>query len=729
MKTADQAGRLLISAYDESGESAEKAIIARTLDRVRAARKVIAQSAIHKPEDRWNQFPEGVDLNPPLERFVSRSRGFGLTVAFPDHEDGVLRRVPTYFRWRDRLIPHLSLSYALYALGASDCRPTPKGDALLITLGEDDPVVRVPLESDGQILVNWASNAATPWTETFSHVSFGSLLELNALRRDIRDNDAYLSLWFEMYMPGRYEGIQDKIEVLQDKLWADSISEDEETRLAELLAGRSQLEKDLSAFLRRNLEPFAGKELDQIEADLREDVRRMRRALADLPEIQHLRDDLSQRAEDLKKRLASLVRKKFCIIGMTAHGSTDIKSTPIDPKLPGVAVHGFILNSLLTRSFILRSPGWVNGALTVMLGLLVTALAGTLPTARAAIFSVASMVGYALLAYLLFVLFALWVVLVAPVTAGFLSYAVVTAYRQLTEERQKREIKHAFQHYLAPSVIEEILKDPSSLRLGGQRKEVTVFFSDIAGFTPIAENLAPEDLTALLNEYLTDMSDVILVHEGYLNKYVGDALMAVFGAPLDQADHAVRACRAALESQTRLVQLRDKLQTEKRPLIRARIGINSGPMIVGNMGSEKLFDYTVIGDNVNVGARLEAANKAFSTEIIIGEQTYELVSEEFECRRLGLVSVKGKVRPVGSYELLAVKGMLPPLVRKLLPHYEAGLTAYAQQDFETAVKSFEKALSIQPNDGPSQAYLKRCQHLLAVEKPAEWDGSFTLGPE
>ncbi len=298
---------------------------------------------------------------------------------------------------------------------------------------------------------------------------------------------------------------------------------------------------------------------------------------------------------------------------------------------------------------------------------------------------------------------------------------------QSSMNSMKRGLR-SFGKYVPVDVVSRLFKTRREATLGFERANVTVFFSDIAGFTPISETLDAEELTTLLNEYLNEMSDVVLKHEGYLNKYVGDAIMAVFGAPLEQADHAVRACHVALESQARLVHFREKLLAEKRPPIRARIGINSGAMLVGNMGSDKLFDYTVIGDNVNVGARLEDANKAFSTEIMIGEQTYTLVADHFECRRLGLVTVKGRVQPVGAFELLALKGELPPLLEKLLPHYETGLAAYTEQDFAAAIKAFEQALAIQPNDGPSQAYLKRSRKLLASDATTVWDGSFALEP-
>jgi adenylate cyclase len=401
----------------------------------------------------------------------------------------------------------------------------------------------------------------------------------------------------------------------------------------------------------------------------------------------------------------------------------------VNALYPGVGVHSAVVNSIRLWSFIHEAPAWLNAAIIVAMGLVVGAAAGRLSTRASAAVSAALLVGWAALAWALFAYAGVWVAMAGPVVAGALAYAAVTAWRHFVEERQKRHIREAFQHYLAPAVVEQVLSQPERLKLGGDRKELTVFFSDIVGFTPISEGLEPEELVALLNDYLSEMSEVILETKGYINKYEGDLIMAVFGAPLDDPEHAVTACRAALESQRRLGEFRERLARENRPILRARIGINSGVMLVGNMGSRRLFDYTVMGDNVNVGSRLEGANKAFGTEIMIGENTFTLVKDLFETRRLGLVAVKGRVKPVGAWELIAEKGKCPPLVAKLLPSYERGLAAYAEQKWDDAMAAFAECLKIHPGDGPSRAYLNRCADLRRSERLERWDGSFTLDPK
>jgi adenylate cyclase len=257
--------------------------------------------------------------------------------------------------------------------------------------------------------------------------------------------------------------------------------------------------------------------------------------------------------------------------------------------------------------------------------------------------------------FLVFYKLNVWLNLVYPFLSMILIYLGITIYHYIQEEREKRRIRGAFQYYLNASVINAILKNPEKLTLGGVKKELSVLFSDIRGFTSIAENLPPQELVNLLNEYLTAMTRKVFQYDGLLDKYIGDAIMAIFGAPLDQPDHARRACLTALEMIDELRKLQIKWKEEGRPEMNIGIGISSGDMVVGNMGSNMRFDYTVMGDMVNLGARLEGANKEYGTNIIISELTYEAVKDDLWCRKLDWVRVKGKARPVMIYELLAEK--------------------------------------------------------------------------
>src|SRR3989475_327905 len=319
-----------------------------------------------------------------------------------------------------------------------------------------------------------------------------------------------------------------------------------------------------------------------------------------------------------------------------------------------------------------------------------------------------------------------WMELVFPEGALALTYAVSATVEYLTEGRQRRVLRAVFDKYMAAEVVDEIMRNPASIKLGGEKKELTVFFSDVAGFTTISEKLDPEDLVFLLNEYLSSMTDIILRYRGNVNKYLGDGIMAIFGAPRGEPDHASRACVAALENQAALAQLRKEWAARGYPEIVARIGINSGPLVVGNMGSQTRMEYTVMGDSVNLASRLEGANKFYDTLILLGPRTYELAQPDIEAREVDMLRVKGKLEPVVVYELLARKGGLDAEKQRVVESYLDGLASYKRREFVRAKERFEAALALDPSDGPSKVCLHRVQEYLATSPPPDWDGVYVL---
>jgi len=306
------------------------------------------------------------------------------------------------------------------------------------------------------------------------------------------------------------------------------------------------------------------------------------------------------------------------------------------------------------------------------------------------------------------------------------AYIAITAYHYLVEEREKRRIRATFQHYLAPSVVEEILEDPDKLQLGGEEKELTILFCDIRNFTAISEKLSPTQIERLLNEYLTSMTSEVFHYGGTLDKYMGDNIMAFFGAPLDQPDHHMRACLTATGMIERLQALQQEWEKRGLPSLNSGIGINSGPMVVGNMGSDLLFDYTVVGDNVNLGSRLEGLNKRYGTNIIVSEFTYQQVKDAFIFRELDLVQVKGKEKAVTIYELLKKEDIPPTWRTQFLTHYEAGLKSYRNREWLQAIEEFSTALKAFPNDDATRLYITRCEEFKDTPPPEDWDGVYTM---
>ncbi len=319
--------------------------------------------------------------------------------------------------------------------------------------------------------------------------------------------------------------------------------------------------------------------------------------------------------------------------------------------------------------------------------------------------------------------------IVSPVAAATLAFVFMIGRKYYVEYSEKKHIKSAFQHYVTASVVNEILKDPKKLNLHGEERNLTIFFSDIEGFTSLAEGMSPLDVVSLLNEYLTAMTDIIFEFNGLLDKYEGDAIMAVFGAPVDQSDHATRACRCALKNQRVLNQLRGKWHREGKPEMRVRIGINTGVVVVGNMGSTMRFDYTVIGDNVNLAARLEAANKIFNSSILVSEETAKLAEKSVVSRKIASLKAIGKSVYTNVYELLAdkesdsAKEIEEAIIAK--EAYEKADLCLSQRDFKEAEKILGVYLRDHENDLTAKILYSKIKGFLLVPPPADWQNVVT----
>ena len=268
------------------------------------------------------------------------------------------------------------------------------------------------------------------------------------------------------------------------------------------------------------------------------------------------------------------------------------------------------------------------------------------------------------------------------------------------------------------------MEHPDMLRLGGERKVLTAFFSDAAGFTTISEKLKPEELVELLNEYLTEMTDIILKYDGTVDKYEGDAIIAFFGAPISIDDQALKACRTAIEMQKKLKILREKWRSENKPELFVRIGLNTGPMVVGNMGSRTRMDYTIMGDAVNLASRLEGINKNYNTFIMISEETFRSAQDAIVARELDIIRVKGKSEPVKVYELIDTKEEADSQQLKILEIFQTGLEKYREKKWKEALDYFNQVLMLDKNDGPSLVYIQRCEEFIQDPPRDDWDGIF-----
>ena len=432
---------------------------------------------------------------------------------------------------------------------------------------------------------------------------------------------------------------------------------------------------------------------------------------------------------------ADAFRDKIVFFGATAVAIGDLRNTPFKEgsAYMGVEVHANILDNLLHtaepgRTFLIRgfNEEIVDIAFIILFGLGLGLLFGRTRPLTATVMVLAVLAAFFGFVYFGFAHWGRWYSFVVPAATLVASYASITSFRVITEEREKRKIRRTFSQYLSPGVIALIEKDPNEyIRPGGEVKDLTVMFSDIRDFTALSEGLSPDDLVNLLNQYLSAMTDILFRNLGTLDKYIGDAIMAFWGSPFPQPDHAARACTCALEMIASLAKLNQKWVEQGGRPIAIGIGLNTGPVNVGNMGSDKRLAWTVMGDNVNLASRLEGMTKQYRSRIIISESTYDQVADQFVAREVDRIRVKGKKLPVVIYELLA-KISEADAYAPLLTKYNAALDVYRSQNWPEATGMFGELLAAYPDDGPTQVLLQRCVEFLEEAPEPDWDGVYVM---
>ena len=425
---------------------------------------------------------------------------------------------------------------------------------------------------------------------------------------------------------------------------------------------------------------------------------------------------------------AAALKDKIVLIGATAVGIYDMRVTPFSGTFPGVEIHANIIDNILRGDSISR-PDWIalfDFTAILLIGLILSYIISRISPLNATLVTVGLIILYIIINNYVFTIGRIWLTAVYPIMTMIFVFGGVTTYRFMTEERKKREIKDAFGRYVAPSLVNDILKDPTKLVLGGEERRLTVFFSDIRGFTTISEGLTPQALVKLINDYLTPMTDLILKSGGTVDKYMGDAIMAFWGAPVWQEDHAIRAARTALQMMEKLREMQADWEKRGLPRIDIGIGLSTGALTVGNMGSHMRFDYTVMGDSVNLGSRLEGLNKEYGTHIIVPKFTYEELHTTFLMRQLDNIRVKGKKVPIKIYELMGEKASADGKMLQTAELFEAGLQAYMTRDWDRAEKHFLEVLNLKHGDGPSTTLLARIKDLRAAKLPEDWDGVYVM---
>lgn len=410
---------------------------------------------------------------------------------------------------------------------------------------------------------------------------------------------------------------------------------------------------------------------------------------------------------------------KVVFVGVTAIGLKDLRATPFSENYPGVEVHATVASNVLSQNFMLRDQRFFYfGYLFLWItGLFVSTMVFRSHPLQAFGSTAVSIAAIQMLGHYFFNLGVVVPTILPTLSCLGICFAGVF-YRYFTEEREKKMVRASFSRYVSSAVVEEILKDQTKLRLGGQKKELTVMFVDLAGFTKISEHMDAAFVTTLLNEYFTRMTNIILRNHGTLDKYMGDGIMCFWGAPLELPDHARHACVTAIEMRQELARINTEWKAKHNITIENRIGVHTGEMAVGNMGSDQVFSYTVMGDNVNLGSRLEGVNTEYRTNIVVSAATVSKAGENFTFRPLDRVQVKGKEDAVDIFELVSLREQHEP---EWVHAFRTGLRHYQAGEWDDAESAFGACLSLKPGDGPARIFIDRIHEFRRVAPPA-WAG-------
>ena len=422
---------------------------------------------------------------------------------------------------------------------------------------------------------------------------------------------------------------------------------------------------------------------------------------------------------------AALFRGKIVLVGANASDLSDVWSNPFSEAFPGVEVHATVLRNLLDGQMLERAP-----AAARILALLLVALACGLGAALAGVdkkglvLFAAVLAGYAALFAWFFSRRLLWLDLGGPVLTGCLAYGAATLASYFIAGRLRRQLRKTFDRVLQPALIDLLLREPERLHLGGETRELTVLFSDLRDSTALAERLSPKELVAALNRYFSKFTDFVVSRGAYLDKFIGDGVMAVWGAPVPREQHAADACIAALELKAQLEKLSWIQPGEMAPV--TRMGIHSGEMVAGMVGGEGIAHYTVMGDNVVVASRLEGANKVYGTQILVGEACRDRAKEQVAFREIDRVVLKGKSQALRVYEPMCLMEALSSRDKEKLDAFAAALKLYRDRRWSEAAAAFEQVLAVDPADGPARVFVQRCLAFIESEPPQDWGGEFVM---
>ena len=686
-------------------------------------------------------------FSPAIEQFMKSAKGAGFTNVVLD-SDGTRRRVELLSRQNEGYAGQLAFAPILKKLDPKEIIREPFSLKLIDAKNPDNEAERInitiPLDIHGRMLVNWLNKE---FVESFRHESvvfFHQLDEAESNIVSLLEVFDGFNLWDAQGKPLAYKEevsglLNDYNSIKQYKSFllqkcrgfAEDGSAIDGGILPEEYTDYFDARQNFFERVRNFIDGFYFEEINSRLDEMKNEL--------DEQNYIETKDNIKSFYEALKHEdelyLGTFNQKKkayegsFCIVGNTASSTTDLGTTPFNRAYPNVGTHANVYNTIMNQNFV-REIHWLLGfAIASLLAFLSVIYTGGKKVWVQNMFGIFTVIVSVGLPFGLMRFFGLYVPVVAPVVVTGFSYLLVVVLHFVMAEKDKVVLRNAFSTYLAPAVVEEIVKDPSKLKLGGDEKRITALFSDIKSFSAFSELVTPTKLVSILNEYLGSMSDRILAEQGTIDKYIGDSIVSFFGAPIDLKNSAWSACVSAIRmKQEELLFNTRALADGTIPMaLETRIGINSGEMVVGNMGTSAKMNYTIMGDAVNLASRLEGVNKAYKSWILCSDATWNEANsgENFDkilARKLDRVRVVGRAEPVQLWNILGFREELPENVLEAAEIFKSAMELYLKKDFVKAGKLFIKANKLVPEDETPLVYAQRCKEYLENGLSENWDG-------
>lgn len=677
-------------------------------------------------ESRGNPF---VDFFIPVQELTSRAYSAGLTNVEID-SDGKRRRIRLFENVNGHWYPQLAFAPTLDLLRPASVEVANDHVTLHSATMLDGKIltIRIPLDSKGNMLIHWQKEE---FIKSFVHRSFSQIINLRTQEESVVDRLTTLAqsdVWRAWDGPNEAQELVD-LHSDWERIRDDALASGEEPQFQQSIEAKEAWISLVNDFVASTTLSDLSEVLGLLTSQASQEEKNLYQTLKDrFDENQKLLatdwKSFSSNRADLKEGLQG----RMAFVGWVATGTTDFGTNPFQNKYALVGTHANVVNTILSNTFITELPAWWSLVIAPIFAFGLVFLLRNLEPLAQNLAGVGIVAAFIVAGLIVFVVSGVFVALIAPVLAMFLSFVAFSLVRFLGAEQEKSFLRKAFSTYLSGDVINEIVTDPGKLKLGGDNKWMTAMFTDVKGFSTISEKLTAPQLVHLLNEYLSGMSDIVLNEKGTIDKYEGDAIIAFFGAPLDLPDHAGRACLAAIRMRQLEARLNPGfLERQMTPVpLMTRIGINTGEMVVGNMGTERKMNYTIMGNAVNLAARLEGVNKQYGTWILTTEFTAKEAGESFLFRRLDRVRVVGINTPVRLMNLLGLRNEEGASGEALVEEFHAALDIFETRDWTKAAQAFQALATRYPDDGPCQLYAKRCQAIVAGTLKVADDGVFNL---